>query len=351
MSCIRLVNIAGDAVLTSVGLAQARPNYLDDVRVRTSMGRGCFNTAGSSMAIIHHGLDLVSLATEYLNSDPDVAQHHLERLKGCVPVLITQLKEYEKARVEQRDHLLEKEKNLKKQIGHKEQEMDRLRLQITEWETRKSMYDVQLENASRALSQAQDKRRRVEDSKSTAVGTAVGMGVGAIFLGVIFPPSLVFTVPTVAASATIAIVEAEKEIDRSNAKVLEAKCNIRIEKTRIVAANDTISSIKREILDLSTRRNDLHKELKEMWDNIVFLQKAATFLGKLAVTVKGGENLSTLLHTIVKEANKHQEYKILRSSGCTIVAKSFAAAWKEVEKEVSAGENMSFINCACIASY
>lgn len=292
----------------------------------------------------YHGLDLISLATEYLQSDPKTALHHLKKIEESVPVLLTQLKEYEKAREEQRDKLLEEEIKVTKQIGAKENELDRFRARIIEIKARKVNYECKLENAKRDLSYAQDKKKKAEKGKDAAIGGAIGGGVAAAVLGIIFPPSLAVTVPAVAASVSVAIVEAENEISRSNANISEAKRNIREENNRISEANVTISRVNAEISDLSSLRDDLHKRRGEMLRNIAFLQKAATFLGELTIAVKGGENRTKVLHTIVKEVNKHEKYEILKSNGCIVAANSFAAAWKEVEEQVSAGEHMSILS-------
>ena len=44
------------------------------------------------------------------------------------------------------------------------------------------------------------------------------------------------------------------------------------------------------------------------------------------------------------EANKHEEYEILRDDGCTVIVNSFAAAWKEVEKQLSTKQTIGFLS-------
>ena len=289
----------------------------------------------------YRDLDLVSRATEYLKSNPQTAQRHLERIKECVPVLIAQLKEYEKARSKQRDELLEEEKNVLQQIGAKEQEMNCLWTEIRSTEGRRARYEALLEDARSDLRRAEDKKRNVESKKDAAIGR--GGGVGAVILGVLFPPSLAVTVPA-ATSFAIAITEADKAIDRSRSNIFAAESSIREENSKISSANSNIAQLNGDIMSLSSRRNLLHEKVTKMRKTTVFLQKATTFLGQLAAAVKGGGNETEFLHTIVDEANKHEEYEILRDDGCTVIVNSFAAAWKEVEKQLSTKQTIGFLS-------
>ena len=292
----------------------------------------------------YRDLDLVSRATECLKSNPQTAQRHLETIKECVPMLIAQLKEYEKARSKQRDQLLEEEKSVLRQIGAKEQEMNSLRTEIRSIEGSRARYEALLEDARSDLRRAEDKKRSAESKKDAAIGGAIGGGVGAVILGVLFPPSLAITVPAVATSVTIAITEADKEIDRSRSKISDAESSIRDENSKISAANSKIAKLNADISSLASRRNVLHEKVTKMRKTIVFLQKATTFLGELSVAVKGGGNETEVLHAIVDEANKQEEYEILRDDGCTVIVDSFAAAWKEVEKQLSTGETIGFLS-------
>ena len=289
----------------------------------------------------YRDLDLVSRATEYLKSNPQTAQRHLERIKECVPVLIAQLKEYEKARSKQRDELLEEEKNVLQQIGAKEQEMNCLWTEIRSTEGRRARYEALLEDARSDLRRAEDKKRNVESKKDAAIGR--GGGVGAVILGVLFPPSLAVTVPA-ATSFAIAITEADKAIDRSRSNIFAAESSIREENSKISSANSNIAQLNGDIMSLSSRRNLLHEKVTKMRKTTVFLQKATTFLGQLAAAVKGGGNETEVLHTIVDEANKHEEYEISRDDGCTVIVNSFAAAWKEVEKQLSTKQTIGFLS-------
>ena len=69
------------------------------------------------------------------------------------------------------------------------------------------------------LSRAESEKRRAEKETDNAVAGTVAGGVGAVVLGILFPPSLAVTVPAVAAGGTISISNANNEIDRCRSRI------------------------------------------------------------------------------------------------------------------------------------
>ena len=67
-------------------------------------------------------------------------------------------------------------------------------------------------------------------------------------------------------------------------------------------------------------------------------------MGKLVVVVRCSKKVTNLLHSIVAEANKEEEYEILRPDGRKVIVKSFAEAWKEVKHKISDGENIGYLS-------
>ena len=291
-----------------------------------------------------NGLDIVSQTKLYLNSDPQSAERYLETIKDSIPLLLTKLKEYEKERESERNALIEEEKHLMRQKGDKERELSDLRDKIRSYEAERARYNALLEDARSDLSRANDQKRSAMEDTDAAIGGTVGGGIGAALLGILFPPSLILTVPAVATAGTISIKSADEEVGRCNDKISSAEKNIANENRRISETNRRISSIEGDVYALKIKANTLHGEIGEKREAIVFFQKATTFMGKLIVAVNGGKNDTDLLHTILSEANKEEEYEILRDDGCKVIVNSFADAWKEVERKVTAGEKFGFLS-------
>ena len=282
------------------------------------------------------GFDLISRATACVKSDPQTAQHHLDAIRKSVPILLEKLKQQEQQLKDERDEIEREEASLMRQIGNKEREMNKLRSDIKAIETNKARYEAAVDDAGRDLRSAQSKKRKAESDKSAATAGAVG---GAV-LGVLFPLSLLVTVPTV----VNAIKEADGEISRANDRISDARSDIRRENQRISEANQEIYEIEEEISTMSDRRDDLHDEVGKKRKTVVFFQKAVTFFGKLQVAVKSGGSEAQMLYEIVDIANKEEQYEILGSDGYITVVNSFGAAWKKIEEQVLKGKKAGFMS-------
>ena len=70
-----------------------------------------------------------------------------------------------------------------------------------------------LRSAESDLIEAENERLKAESKKDDAVIGTVAGGVGAVFLGILFPPSLAVTIPAVAAGGTIIICIQSKSKD------------------------------------------------------------------------------------------------------------------------------------------
>ena len=290
------------------------------------------------------GFDLISRATACVKSDPQTAQHHLDAIKKGVPILLEKLKLQEQQLEDERDEIEREEASLMRMIGNKEREMNKLRSDKKAIETNKARYEAALDDAGRDLRSAQSKKRKAESDKSSATAGAVGGGVGAAFLGILFPPSLLVTVPTVVTASVNAIKEADKEISRANDRTSDARSDIRRENRRISEANQEIYDIEEQISTMSDRRDDLHDEVGKKRKTIVFLQRAVTFFGKLQVAVKSGGSETQMLYEIVDIANKEEQYEIMGSDGYITVVDSFGAAWKKIEEQVLKGKKAGFMS-------
>ena len=289
------------------------------------------------------GFDLVTKANQCLQSDPRAAQGHLAVIKKSVPTLLQELKKREVERENKQADLKREEASLERQINSKEDEKKNLKKQIDTIEEKKARNEALLNDARRELSAAESKKREAERDKDAAVAGTVGGSVGAVVLGILFPPTLIATVPAVVTAGTVTITNADKDIDRSKGKISEAEYDIGQQKRQIQAANDSILDIERDISDLSSRQQCLYAERGQLRNTIVFLQQAITYFGQLQVAVEGGQQRTDLLHSMVDLANKKQQYKILDSRGGTKVANSFAEAWESVEKKFMDGDEAGYL--------
>ena len=115
----------------------------------------------------------------------------MDAIRKGVPILLEKLKQQEQQLEDERDEIEREEASLMRMIGNKEREMNKLR---SDKKAIKARYEAALDDAGRDLRSAQSKKSKAESDKSAATAGAVGGGVGAAFLGILFPPSLLVTV-------------------------------------------------------------------------------------------------------------------------------------------------------------
>ncbi len=223
-------------------------------------------------------LDLATRAVECLQSDPEVAQQYLEVIKQSTPTLLEKFEERVTALETKRDELQHQDASLSREIGAKEEAKQQLQREINNLEAKKVRDEASLEDARRQLCEAEIKRNDAQERKEGAVGGTVATSVGAVVLGVFFPPTLLVTAPAVAAIGTISIKEASDAVDRYRARVSGRQRDIEEEKSKIQEANKGISGIESEISDLTSKQATLHANRGHLRTEIVFLQKAVTLL-------------------------------------------------------------------------
>ena len=286
---------------------------------------------------------LVTQASELLKSDPVAAQKQLKTIQDVAPKFVKKLEEKKTELEGKRDGLQREEASLESQINSKEQNKERLRNEIRNLEASKARNEAILVDHQEELRKAERRKSEAESRKAAAITGTVAGGVGAVVLGIFFPPSLAVTVPAVAAAGTDAITEACRAIDRCREAISSVRSSIADENRAISRANSAIYGIERDISELSDRQRNLYDERGRLRNTIVFLQKAVTYFGELRVAVEGGQQRTDLLHRIVVKANEKQNYQILTSRGCRTVVNSFAQAWNQVEDKVM-GNTGGYLN-------
>ena len=275
---------------------------------------------------------LVVLASQSLQTNPQEAQQHLEKLKDTIPKTIDSLEKNKRELDEKQKELENEGESIQRDIGSLQQAQNSLRSNVNSLNASKAGLQSSLDSANSDLSRAESDKRRAESKKDDAVAGTVAGGVGAAVLGILFPPSLAVTVPAVAAGGTISISNANNEIDRCRSGISSIRGSIAEKERQISAANSEIATNQSSIAELDHRKQQLHVELGKVKKSSVFMQKAESYFGQLKVAVEGGQNLTERLHKFVETANQEEQYTILDSEGVKIVARSFAEAWEEVDK-------------------
>ena len=321
--------------------------------------RSVFHTYAMSLATASAPsiFELVTRASQCLiNSDPRAAQGHLDAIKETLPILLQELKRREKELNHRQEELMREEASVIRQINSKEIEKNAQRKKIETIEENKARNEALLDDARSDLREEESKKNKAESDRNQAVGVAVGggigtaaVGVGAVVLGVLFPPTLLGTVPAIAVTTTITAacandaVTSNEKIRNCSEKISQAEQDIERQERQIRTANDRIGDIERDISALTYRQQSLYAELGQMRNTITFLQQAITYFGQLKVAVEGGQQRTSLLRRMVDQINEKQKYTILDSRGGTTVLNSFSEAWNRVENEVIKGDKAGYL--------
>ena len=275
---------------------------------------------------------LVAKTSDRLQTNPQEAQQYLEKLKAIVPSTIDSLK-INKEKLEEKKNELETEgEAIQRNINSLQQAQNSLRSTIDSLNASKYSLQTSLDSANSALSRAESDKRRAEREKENAVTGTVAGGVGAVVLGIFFPPSLAVTVPAVAAGGSISISNANKEIDSCRDRISSIRGSIAEKERQISSANNDIATNQCRIAEYEQSKQQQQQKLGEVKKGSVFMQKADYFFGELKSTVQCGQNRANRLHSIVERANQEEQYTLLDSRGVKLVVRSFAAAWEEVSK-------------------
>ena len=283
----------------------------------------------------HRMFPLVAQASHFLQTNLQEAQQSLVKLKNTIPTIIDSLEKI-KRKLEEKQRELENEgESIQRNIGSLHQAQNSLKRTVNSLNVSKADLQSSLDSANSDLSRAESDKRRAESKKDDAVAGTVAGGVGAVVLGIFFPPSLAVTVPAVAAGGTISIVSANEAVVRCRSRISSIRGSIAETVRQISVANSEIAANQSHIAEHDRRQQQLHVELGKAKNSSVFMQKAESYFGELKVTVEGGQNPTNLLHRFVDKANQEEQYTILNSKGVKIVARSFATAWEEVDKVMS----------------
>ena len=150
-------------------------------------------------------LDLVARASQCLQSNPHTAQSGLDVIRKSIPSVLLELNKLQNDRERKRDELEREQTSLGRQINAKEDSKNKLKRDINAMEKRKARNEALLNDARRELRNAESDKRDAEKKKSDAVAGTIGGSVGAVVLGILFPPSLAATIPAVVTAASVQI--------------------------------------------------------------------------------------------------------------------------------------------------
>ena len=303
------------------------------------------DTLELSMALVRRSWSqCLNHVIQVSNSHPREAEQHLVAIKKSTPFLLEQIKKQQAELTKKRDKLDSEDKSLKRKIGTKEEAKNAVSANIRRLNQSKCRNEALLEDERRTLYEAERKKREAESKKDDAVVGTVAGGVAAGILGVIFPPSLIVTVPAVATAGAISITDAVKAIDRCKERISDIERSIDREKQEIINANCTIDNLQKEISELNAAQTALYEELGQIRETFVFLQNAVTYFSEIhdAVTTAGKQK-TDLLHKIIEKACKKKQYRILNSRGGQIVFNSFVDAWEYVEKMMLSGNEAGYL--------
>ena len=288
-------------------------------------------------------LKLVSQVVTDLQINPKAVEIQLGSIKAIVPTYLDQIKGKVQEFENKSEDLKRREYQLERNINDKEREQDSLRKKNRGIEVDIARERALLNDFSARKRRAESDKQDAENKKDAAVAGTIGGAAAAVTLGVIFPPSLFITVPTVAAVGTTTIVVADKEISSCRERIssLErsisrSEADIRSNNTKIDRNNDAISELK-------VQQTRLVQERGELRETIVFLLKGVEYFELLRVGVEGGESKTSTLQNIVKKVNAKQKFKVFSSKGGEVVVNSFVEAWKQVESKLLDGDGSNFL--------
>ena len=306
----------------------------------------CFSETDTTMSLQaklgSQCLSLVSQASDCLKTNPQATQQHLQMVRETVPTFLEELKKRERNLEKKRDDIQREETALHRQIGEKEDSKRRLEREIGEIRAMKARNEASLEDAKRDLREAENQRRDAQNKKDNAIAGTVGGGIGAVVLGIFFPPSLAVTVPAVAAAGTISISEADRKVDSCKERISGIRQSLEKEERQIRIAEDNITNIDRDISALNSKLTAVYEERGQLRN---MMQKAVTYFGELQAAVEVASRHTDLFYKLIVElANKKEEYVIPDSKGgITVAGSQFANAWEKVEEKVMSGDAAGYM--------
>ena len=287
-------------------------------------------------------IDLVGQVCRCYRSSPKEAQENLEVIKKCIPHLIAELKRKEENYERRRDEMQATEASLEHQINSKEAEKKNLEKRIDNIKVRKKIREKQIDERKKELENAKTEKEQAEQHHKQ-VTDAVKIGaVGAGILGIFWPPTLIVTLPTVAAVGTGLRSATSKIIDDHQNSIDNIKLGISNDEWQIKLFNTSIRILNGDIVDLQSRLQCLYSNREQLRNVIVFMQRAICYFGEMQVAVEAGKRRTDLLCKVLKVMNMKQEYKI-KSKGHTTIVNSFADAWSKVVDGLISGKETGFL--------
>ena len=226
-----------------------------------------------------------------------------------------------------------------------QQKLNRLGSELNMLNARKNELKKSLDSEKKILKTAEEEKSFAERQKIVAVaGTAFG-GFGVALLGVVFPPSLFVTVPAITVAGVTSIAIASEKIEQCEAKISKIEGAIQEKKQEIRTTNNDITNTRSRITELKNKQQQQHFKLEKVKNSRKFMQRAVNYFKELQDIVKGGQNTTNQLLSFVAKINREERYRIVLSSDedVTIVASSFAEAWKVVEDKIMSGDQEDFM--------
>ena len=281
---------------------------------------------------------VVQVSETFRRGDVEEAQKQLESLTGTARRLIEETAEKVHILKVRDEAQKEEEKVLHRKIGDAESSLHQQRASVRSLEAEKARMNAVLSDHKEELQRAENRKCDAQRSKEKSTRGSIIGGVAAGVLGVLFPPSLAVTVPTVAAIGSTAIAEAQARIDCQQRVISETQDAISNKNREIERQNSQIREIECNISALESQKHSLEQERGQLRQTIVFLQQAITFFEELKAATEGGKDRTELLHRIAEKLTARGTYAITSSKGCQKLCHSFMEAWGNVEEKMNAGE-------------
>ena len=296
----------------------------------------------TNQAIARHGtniLELVTQVTNDLNRGTCVARitdQQLVAIRNGSNTVIKQCQEMEGRLASIEKENMNEEERLQRQIGAIERSVYEKRAKVRNLELMRSRDEAVLQAHERDLTRARNQLDEARKRKKEAVSDTVAAGVTTAILGVIFPPSLLVSIPVTAAFADD-IKTAENDIDRIYGNIGRIRSDISSTEREIRSRNDGIRQHEVDISRLRSSCCELEKKRGYLRENISFVLQAKTYFTELMDATQVGGQRTKLLQTIIAKFHAREKFSF-GSRGVHTTANSFYKAWKSFEDQVLSGE-------------
>ena len=310
---------------------------------RQSQTSAVVETSRPSQLISH-----VTHVSNYLKAcNSRAAQRHLDIIKHDTPFILALLKKRECQLEAKRDELRLMEDGLHKTIGVEEETRIRMKRKLNALLDKRTRDRAALDLARHEWETTHVRKIVNQATRNVAIGGTVGAGVATVVFGIIFPPSLIVTIPATAVMGTAAIATGVAA-ELCKEKISDIERVLVVIERQIRTTATCIYNTEKTISELNHKLDALYKERGEIRHTTVFLQKSVSYFADLQVVVEGGCFRTNQLRKIVEKANREEQYAILNSRGGTTVVNSFAKAWKLVEDKYLTGDQAGYFRIKLI---